>query len=306
MAQLKYAILGGAITNMIKITNLNDFSIKQILDCGQIFRYYLFDDKTAVIISKNHIAYVCETDNSCEIFSSNDKYFEHFFDLKTDYNKIKLELKHDEFLRPCCEACYGVRILKQDLFEMIVSFIISANNNISRIKKSVNCLARQFGTKCVARLCDVADFSNDLCSVQNNIIEYYAFPSLAELKSATIEDFEHAGLGYRATQLYDTIQKLSESDLNEFKLLSNDEKYSWLLRLKGIGEKVANCIMLFSESDMTAFPVDTWINKVYNDLTKTTNNNRKEIEKILKNKYKNYSGYAQQYFFYYYRNYKNK
>lgn len=306
MAQLKCALLGRAMNNIIEITDLKDFSIQQILDCGQVFRYQLIDKNTAVVLTKDKIAYIKESEKSCQIFTNDREYFENYFDLKTDYGKIKTELKKDEFLRPCCETCYGIRILKQDFFEMLVSFIISANNNIERIKKSVNYLSKNFGKKCVATFSNLQNFESDLCKIDNNKIEYFAFPTLEELKRATVEDFKKAGLGYRAEQLYSTIQNLKAMDIKLFHSKSNEEKYNWLLKLKGVGEKVANCVMLFSEGDMTSFPVDTWINKVYNDITKSQNNNRKEIEKNLKNKYKNYSGYAQQYFFYYYRKFKNK
>ena len=110
------------------VKNTKDFSIKQILDCGQIFRYYLLTDKLAVVISSEKLAVVKENVNNVEIFAKDIKYFEQYFDLQTDYNKIKKELSKDKFLKPCCESCYGIRILKQDFFEMLISFMISANN----------------------------------------------------------------------------------------------------------------------------------------------------------------------------------
>lgn len=290
----------------IKIEELSDFSVKQILDCGQIFRYFLLDDKNAVIISKDKFAVVKEYGANATVYTDDKNYFYNYFDLNNDYGVIKNELKKDEFLAPCCKACYGIRILKQDFFEMLVSFIISANNNIPRIKKSVNYLSERFGKKYCVKCGELDDFLCDICEVKNGVVTYYAFPTLQELKRATIEDFVDAGLGYRAVQLYDTIQKITENDLIAFKKKSNKDKFEWLLSLKGVGEKVANCVMLFAEGDTTSFPVDTWINKVYNDITRTKNTNRKEIEKILKNKYGKYSGYAQQYFFYYYRNFVKK
>lgn len=296
-------------TNEIKkiiVKSTKDFCIKQILDCGQIFRYYLLNDKTAVVVSCDKIAVVYESDKSAEILTENIDYFQNYFDMLTDYSKIKLELEKDKFLKPCCENCYGVRILKQNFFEMLISFMISANNSIVRIKKSVNFLSKKFGKKCEITIDKFPDIETDLFASDDGTITYYAFPTLQELKTATVQDFVYAGLGYRAEQMYETIQRLNENDLIEFKKKSSSEKYKWLLTLKGVGEKVANCIMLFSESDMSSFPVDTWINKVYNDITKTESKNRKEIETELKNRYKNLSGYAQQYFFYYYRTFKNK
>ena len=174
----------------------------------------------------------------------------------------------------------GIRILNQNLFEMLVSFIISANNNIKRIKNSLNAISKKFGTY---------------------MDSYFAFPTLMQLKKANIDDFVEAGLGYRAEYMYDTIQRLAEQDLNNFYSLTTEERLKFLLSLKGVGEKVAHCILLFATHDTSVFPVDTWINKVYNSLTGTTSTNRKVISRELTDKYGNLSGYAQQYFFYYYR-----
>jgi len=270
--------------NKIIIYNLEDFSINQILECGQIFRFWI-NDNDAEIVSTDKYAKILTFADRVEILTLDTDYFENFFDLKTDYSKIKKELSKDKFLRPCCEFGYGIRILKQNLFEMIISFIVSANNNIKRIKNSLNYLAENFGEK--------------LTGVNNT--NYYAFPTLERLKKITVEDYKKAGLGYRANYMYDTVQKLTGESLENFKNLTTEEQYKFLLNLKGVGEKVANCIMLFSSFDFSSFPVDTWIHKVYNHITNSNEQNRKIIMKILKAKYSNLSGYAQQYFFYYYR-----
>ena len=168
---------------------------------------------------------------------------------------------------------------------MIVSFIISANNNIKRIKNSIEYLCKKFGEK---------------------IDDYHAFPTLSALKKATISDYEDAGLGYRAEQMHDTIQRLTERDILYLQQADKDEKMKFLLSLKGVGEKVANCIMLFGLGVRDVFPVDTWINKVYNHLTDSENNDRKKITRELTARYKDLSGFAQQYFFYYFRENKIK
>jgi len=267
------------INNKIIIEDLSQFNIKHILDCGQIFRYTI-DENVAEVISTNKHAKIFTNDKHVEIQTDDIEYFENFFDLNNDYNKIKHELKSDKFLADAINYGYGIRILNQNLFEMIVSFIISANNNIKRIKNSLNLISEKFGTK------------------MNN---YFAFPTLHQLKQATIDDYKNFGLGYRAEYMYDTIQKLTQNDLDNFCNLTTEDRIKFLLSLKGVGEKVAHCILLFATHDTSLFPVDTWINKVYNDLTNTNSTNRKAISKELTNKYGNLSGYAQQYFFYYYR-----
>lgn len=261
------------------IEDLSEFNIKQILDCGQIFRYWIDNDE-ARVISTNKFARIKTHDTYAEIITKEVDYFEHFFDLKNDYGKIKDKLSSDKFLRPCIEFGYGIRILHQDLFEMIVSFIVSANNNIKRIKNSLNKLSEQFGT---------------------NMGDYFAFPTLTQLKSATIQDFADAGLGYRAEQMHSTIQRLTDQDLSAFYSLDLDEQTKFLLSLKGVGKKVADCILLFAMGHTNSFPVDTWINKIYNKIYNTTITDRKQISENLTQKYGNLSGYAQQYFFYYYR-----
>lgn len=265
--------------NKIIIEDLSQFNIKHILDCGQIFRYQI-KENVAIVNSIDKYAKIYTYQNKVEILTSNVDYFVNFFDLETNYTKIKTELKKDVFLSSAVEFGYGIRILKNDFFEMLVSFIISANNNITRIKKSIQYLCECFGKNCG---------------------EYFAFPTLKELKKATVQDYKSAGLGYRAEQLYETVQNLTEKQIETVKNLTDEEQFKFLISLKGVGEKVANCIMLFGLGKMNSFPVDTWINKVYNKLTNTNSTDRKKITKELSQRYGNLSGYAQQYFFYYFR-----
>ncbi len=265
--------------NKIIYYDIHNFNVNQTLDCGQIFRY-IINDKYAVVYSKDKMAKIYTYADRIEILTDEVNYFYHFFDFDTDYTAIKNELKKDKFLSNAVDYGYGIRILNNDCFEMLVSFIISANNNISRIKKSVEYLCTHFG---------------------ENKGEYYAFPSLTDLKKASILDFQKAGLGYRANQLYDTISQLNTSDIEQLKTLNKDEQFKYLVSLKGVGEKVANCILLFGLGVKDVFPVDTWINKVYNALTNSNETNRKLITQKLSQRYGKLSGYAQQYFYYYFR-----
>ena len=270
--------------NLITVFDTQDFNVIQTLNCGQIFRYSL-DGETAIVYSKDKCAKLTTLKNKILIETKDTDYFENFFDLQRDYSKIKKQLKHDDFLRDAVEFGYGIRILNNDVYEMIISFIISANNNIGRIKKSIEFLCKQFG---------------------KNMGEYFAFPTLQELKRATVQDYISAGLGYRADQMFETVQKLSEQDINNLKQMDKTQQFNFLVSLKGIGEKVANCVLLFGLGVKDVFPVDTWINKVYNKLTNTTTQDRKKITKELTERYGNLSGFAQQYFFYYFRDNKIK
>lgn len=263
----------------IVVIGLEDLDIIQTLNCGQIFRYVI-DGNTADVYSMDKHALILTKPNQVEIITKDVDYFYNFFDLDTDYTKIKKELKKDTLLSKAVDFGYGIRILNNDCYEMIISFIISANNNIGRIKKSIEYLCTHFG---------------------KTMGGYFAFPTLNELKCATVEDYTKAGLGYRAPQMWETVQRLTEKDIANLKAMPSTEQFKFLNSLKGVGEKVANCAMLFGLGVKDVFPVDTWINKVYNALTNTKTTNRALITKDLTNRYGELSGYAQQYFFYYFR-----
>ncbi len=262
----------------IIIHNPINFDVVQTLECGQIFRYSL--GHTIVVHSLDKQAKINVEKNKITINTPDVEYFYNFFDLDTNYAQIIANLKGDVLLNEAVKFGSGIHILNNDGYEMLISFIISANNNIGRIKKSIEYLCSHFGT---------------------NMGEYYAFPTLSQLKRATIKDYTHAGLGYRASQMYETVQRLTDKDLINLKQMPNEEKFKFLLSLKGVGEKVANCVLLFGYGVKSVFPVDTWINKVYNALTGIKETNRKKITKQLSARYGKLSGYAQQYFFYYFR-----
>lgn len=267
------------LSNKIIVDEPTDFDVIQTLCCGQIFRYVI-DGNTAKVFSKDKMATLSFTSQHIEIVSTNIDYFFNFFDFGTDYKQIKDQLSTDKLVAPAIKFAPGIRILNNDAYEMMISFIISANNNIGRIKKSIEYLCSHFGS---------------------NMGDYYAFPTLAQLKTATIEDFKQAGLGYRAEQMFDTVQKLTNEDIDFLKQAETKEKQKKLMSFKGIGEKVANCIMLFGLQVKTVFPVDVWINKVYNHIFNKNETDRSKITRELTERYGNLSGYAQQYFYYYYR-----
>lgn len=266
-------------SDKIVITHPYDFDVIQTLNCGQIFRFVI-DGNSAKVYSMDKFAYITWDSEKIEIHTDDVEYFYNFFDLDRDYSKIKDELRKDEFLKSAVDYGSGIRIINNDAYEIIISFIISANNNIKRIKNSIEYLCQHFG---------------------KYMGSYYAFPTLNELKKVTIQQFKQAGLGYRAEQMYMTVQRLADVDIENLKSEEKDQQFKFLLSLKGVGEKVANCIMLFGLGVKDVFPVDTWINKVYNDLTHSNTTDRKKITQELTTRYKDLSGYAQQYFFYYYR-----
>lgn len=287
--------------NKIIVTNLSEFNIKHILECGQIFRYKNLLDHYEVF-SLNKKAKIFTFDDRVEIETKDINYFINFFDLNTSYTKIKEELSKFNILSNSIEQAYGIRILNQNEFEMIISFIISANNNIKRIQSIIEKICQQFGRF-------------------NNEENFYAFPTRDELLKASVEDFKSLGAGYRAEYLYKVLRQLENFDYNFIKTNQSKDCLPSLLSLSGVGPKVADCILLFGFHKPDVFPVDTWIKKIYNEyfinkLTPSINKqetqnlidakisnieNVKEIRKNLVNYFGNLSGFAQQYLFYYKR-----
>ena len=265
----------------IFVYDKSQFNPKHILECGQIFRYQKRDDGSFVVFSGNKIALISEQPDCYEISTSDAGYFEHFFDLKTDYQTIKNQLAINDTMQKAIDFGYGIRILNQQPLEMIISFIISANNNIKRIQVLVERLCEKCGT---------------------NMGEYFAFPTLEQLKTLSLQDLRDMGMGFRAKYIFNTTLALEDVDLQKLCELPTQKLLEFLTGLSGVGPKVADCIALFGYHKMDCFPVDTWIQKVYNCYFATNElTNRVLIRKKLVETFGNLSGYAQQYLFYFKR-----
>lgn len=267
----------------IEVFDANTFEPESILTSGQLFRFGVLDNGTWWVNSGSDRAEIVKIDsNHYKILTSNPNFFVNYFDFLTNYDMILERLGKFEMLRPALDYGKGVRLLRQPLLEVIINFIISANNNIPRIRKSVTGLCEKFGSK--------TDWG-------------YAFPTIEQLSQATEQDFTQLGCGYRAPYLVDTIKKLKDGNmLSSLKNAeSTEQARQILLSLKGIGPKVADCILLFGLNRYDVFPVDTWINKVYTDEFEGKETNRKKISQWFVDKFGADSGYCQQYLFYYKR-----
>ena len=273
---MKYEIF----ENEIVIYDKQDFNSKHILECGQIFTYEKLENCYKVY-SEDKYAIIEENEDCVKIKTNFPKYFEEFFDLKNDYSLIKKELLKYDFMKEPIEFGNGIRILKQNLFEMLISFIISANNNIKRIQLIINRMKEEIGEK------------------KNG---YYAFPTREKMLLKDEEFFKKIGAGYRAKYLYQVIRQIDEEKLNNFMLLPTDELRKELVKLMGVGPKVADCILLFGYGRQTVFPVDTWICQMYNKFI-GEEENREVMRKNLVEMFGDYSGYAQQYLFYFQRSF---
>ena len=269
------------LKNEIVIEDLDDFNIDHILLCGQIFRYRK-TDFGYLVFSKDKVAKVYKEEKCCRIESDDIDYFYTFFDLDTDYTKIKNELAKFEQLKKPLNFGFGIRILKQDIFEMIISFIISANNNIKRIQGIVERISEKFGRK---------------------IGDFYAFPKIDELACADENFFKSIGAGYRSPYLVKVVEQLKTEEFNieNLKNLPTKELKKKLMMLSGVGPKVADCILLFGFSRGDVFPVDTWGQKIYEQDFNGKLTDRNKITDFFVDTFGELSGYAQQYLFFYKR-----
>ena len=279
------------------ITDVDSFELRDIFECGQCFRWNAKDDGSYTGVIKNGVINVKKINNDV-IFEGicNGNIADicrDYFDLNRDYNKIKTILSNvDGYLKESIKYGAGIRILNQDLWEMIISFIISANNNIPRIKGIIERMSQKYGNKIVWKE-----------------KTYYTFPTIEQLSSASKDDLRALGMGFRDTYIFNTTNTIASGDI-DLEELHNEKDTSKvrekLLTLSGVGPKVADCILLFSTlKRFDVFPIDVWVRRVMNDLyiknEDETKVSKKEIEKLAKEKYGDLEGIAQQYLFYWRR-----
>ena len=298
------------MVNKFKMENLKDFKLSHILENGQCFRWDRIEeqnDSAFIGVVSNNVFKISEKEkeilgnDKLEVIKLTDiyvettmeetaakKFLEEYFNLSENYEDIKKKYSENyESLKKATEFAYGLRILKQDEFETIISFIISANNNIKRIKKIINNISMKCGKK--------IEFEGK---------EYYGFPSIEELRKLKEEDFKSLGAGFRAKYLESTVNKIYSDNLEKYikKLnnLSNEELERELLNLKGVGPKVANCIMLFGFNRIDSFPIDVWGKRdMQEEFFGGEEVSNKKIEEFANTLYK--KGLAQQYLFYWRR-----
>jgi len=279
------------------VENLDSFNLVHIFECGQCFRWNREADGSYTGVIKAGVLNVNKQGNKTVfkgIVNGNIKdVCTEYFDLNEDYGEIKKELsKIDEHMKNSISYGDGIRILKQDLWEMIISFIISANNNIPRIKGIIERICKSYGQE-----------------ITWNDNKYYTFPTPEELKVATVEDLRKLGLGFRDVRVYETTRIINEKqiDLEDLKQMQNVEDLkNILLSLPGVGPKVADCIMLFSLKKLEVFPIDVWVRRVMSELYFNAENSEKgiapnKLQELAKEKYGNLAGIAQQYLFYWRR-----
>ena len=280
-----------------KIENIKSFELADIFDCGQCFRWNKQEDGSYTGIFRKNVINVQKQKNTIIFKGICDgeikEIVEDYFDLKRNYEEIKNKLSQiDENIKTSIEYGQGLRILNQDLWEMIISYIISANNNIPRIKGIIERLSKTYGQE-----------------IEWNGEKYYTFPTPEELKDVTVEDYRKLGTGFRDIRLYETVHMILDKKVNLEEMQNNSntlEVREQLLTLSGVGPKVADCILLFSTlKRFEVFPIDVWVRRVMNELyiknEDETKVNKKALEKLAQEKFGNLAGIAQQYLFYWKR-----
>ncbi|HIU76460.1 MAG TPA: DNA-3-methyladenine glycosylase 2 family protein [Candidatus Pelethocola excrementipullorum] len=259
---------------------LKNFNMEQICNSGQCFRMNRIGDHGYEVIAGEHYLDLEQEGDTCR-FDCTQQEFQEFwspyFDLDRNYGAyIESIDPTDEYLTTVAAYGSGIRILKQDLWEMIVSFLISQQNNITRIRRCIGNICSRYGEK----------------KKNPNGVAYDAFPTPEALAAATDEDLKACNLGYRSKYVIRTAQSIvsGEVSLEAVKGMEYDEAKAELMKLYGVGGKVADCICLFALQKLEAFPVDTHI--------------RQALEKYYQHgfpmeRYQGYEGVLQQYIFYY-------
>lgn len=257
------------------------------LGCGQVFRYFPAGEEGSLVLSAGR-ACLLRREGGCTFLSAEEddfSYFERYFDLSRNYADICARVCALGIPRLCEAAAFGrgIRILNQDPAETIFSFIVSQNNNIPRIRAIL------------ARLCEALGEARTACGHG-----YFSFPRLEALAGQGEAFYASLGCGYRARYLAQTARLLAAEGTERLSALPTPRLREALLRLPGVGPKVADCILLFAFHRTEAFPVDTWVEKAYRSLGGTLRG-REKIAAALAEKFGDLGGYVQQYLFYFER-----
>ena len=272
---------------MLKIKN--NFDLKSTITCGQIFRYEELDEGYIVILD-DRVIKLKEDKNYIYIESNNEnnlkEVIKDYFDLERNYEKIISDIsKLDNKIKPALLYSKGLKMIHQSPFITIIEYIISQNNRVPSIKKALDLISEKYGEKIV--------FNNK---------DYYLFPSVEKLSELNILDFRECKVGFRDKYLYAIIKSIKEGKLNIDNIynMTSEDALKYLMNFKGIGNKVASCILLFAYQKFDVYPIDTWVKKFMKDEYKIEG--EEKIREFTKKTYKEYSGIAIQYMFNYKRN----
>lgn len=278
----------------ITLPKSDSFKISETLECGQCFRFEKLGEEKYTVTAFGKVILLQENeDKTITIYGVDEKDFseiwENYFDFKRDYDSMKKLLSEkDSVLKEAIDYAPGIRILNQEFFECLISFIISQNNRIPMIKKVIKNISEKYG--------------KFICEYEGE--KYYSFPTPEELSKADEEGLKECKAGFRAKYIMDAVSRVISGEINfdEIKEMTSDEVKTKLMTIKGVGPKVADCVTLFSCNKCDSYPVDVWVKRImshfYFDGEEAS---IKDIHKIADERFGEYAGFAQQYLFNYAR-----
>ncbi len=275
--------------NNLIIENVCDFDLIETFDCGQCFRWEKCDDGFIGVAFKRALK-ITQSGDTLTLYDTKkedwNNIWSSYFDIKRDYGDIKNKLANDEIMKQAIEFGSGIRILNQEPFECLISFIISASNNIPRIKKIIDSLCTNFGEK-------ITYLGKD----------YYTFPTADRLSALELSDLAVIKAGFRDKYILSAAKcvKCGQIDLDCLKRASLEYAKGELLKLSGVGNKVAECVLLFSLEKYSSFPVDVWIKRIMEYCFFESEQTKDAISEFAQNKFGELGGFAQQYLFYWAR-----
>ncbi len=276
--------------NDVIIEGIKDFDIEEVLECGQCFHFTKLNDKHYELLSFGRYLEVFQKDDMLILYNTSMEDYEDvwraYFDIQRDYAKIKSDiLKLDDRLQEAIIAKPGVRILRQDFFETLISFIISQNKQIPHIKQIVHTISFKYGSEI------------ELCNGR----KVHAFPTVEQLSLVSEEELRECKVGFRAPYIKCAVDMVASGEITEEILLNMNvtEAREKLMTIKGVGEKVANCVLLFGLGFTDTFPVDVWMKRIMEYMYFDKPQDKKIIEAFAMEKYGDLAGYAQQYLFFY-------
>lgn len=278
------------INHNLTVTGLKDFNLKHIFDCGQCFRFNEISPDTYFGVAKGKALKISQSGDSITLYDTPkedwDNIWFDFFDLSRDYGKIKQTLSRDKVMKKAVTYGEGIRILNQDLWEAVISFIISASNNIPRIKGIIERLCTSYG--------DEIHYMGST---------YYSFPDAKTVSELKREDLAVIRAGYRDKYIIDAAKKFSSGEISEKLLspLSTTQVKEALMTINGVGNKVSDCILLFGMQRTDSFPVDVWIKRIMEYCYFDCEQSIAAISQLACKLFGDLGGFAQQYLFFYAR-----
>lgn len=266
--------------NKLKV---NNFNLEYTLECGQIFRINKIDG-WYYVNTQGKFFKINQNRNEIEFYGADKEFINNFFSLNENLSKILKEINKDKYIKKAINKYRGLRLIKQDPWECLISFICSSASNIPRIRSKLKTLSRSFGKKLTL-----------------DRIQDYAFPLPCKIND--YKKIMDAKTGFRARYILEANNTVNIKHLNSLRTQPYKFAKDELKKINGVGDKVADCILLFSLGFNQAFPVDTWIKKTMQLLYFNKNNvSNKKIREFGMDYFGAYAGYAQQYLYMFSRN----